>query len=85
MCLVQCAIREGDEHEAPGVNLCFYAAGEGDLQMANQRVPEEHAGNELEHRQDQGWREHVSAEGERENEEDISDLTGMKEYAAGKH
>lgn len=44
--------------------------------MANQGVPEEYAGNGLEHRQDKGWREHVSAEGEWENEKNISGFTG---------
>lgn len=45
----------------PGFYFGLRVAGERDLQMANQGVPEEHAGDGLEHRQDQGWREHVSA------------------------
>lgn len=73
-----------------GLSSCSHisvsvSSGEGDLQMANQRVPEEHAGNGLERRQDQGWREHVSAAGERENEKDLSDLAGTKRYASNKY
>lgn len=71
----------------PHFCLCL-APGERDLQMANQRVPEELAGNGLEHRQDQGWREHVSAEGDRENAKDLSDFTGTaqcKEYDKHQH
>lgn len=46
------------------LNFRFCDPGERDLPMANKRVPEEYAGNGLEHRQDEGWREHVSAKGE---------------------
>lgn len=66
--------------EASGLSprhyFCLCASGERDLQMANQRVPEEYASNGLEHRQDQGWRKHVSTEGERENAKDLSGFTG---------